>query len=141
MTAIPPVEVRQVRPCSYMYYGCCMHYDDYNESCRIGDEVMLSFRDHMILDHPVSKIPLNTEENQNLFDEVNREAARKYPCKYNLSRAEYRELIDQHNAGEHEIAALREQVKLLQHVIERQGTEHSKNSTPQSRRQNDIINV
>jgi hypothetical protein len=76
-----------------MYYGCCMHYDDYNESCRMG-ETALSERDEAIISHPVSKMPLKSEENQNLFDEVNRQVAKDHPCKYNFSRSEFRELID-----------------------------------------------
>ena len=90
---IPPVEERSIRPCAYMYFGCCMHYDDYNESCRMG-ELALGERDHAILIHPVSKVPLNTEENQSMFDEVNRQAAKDYPCNYNISRTEFRALID-----------------------------------------------
>lgn len=107
---IPPVEERSIRPCAYMYYGCCMHYDDYNESCRMG-ELALGERDHAILIHPVSNVPLNTEENQSLFDEVNRQAAKDCPCKYNISRNEFRELIDT-------VESLNKEIERLEAIIE-----------------------
>lgn len=91
---IPPVEVRQIRPCELYTPELCMMYDDESLSCELKEPAFTNREKHYWDFANQEPDDISREESNENYDRLYIEGASLYPCKYHMTHAEYRELID-----------------------------------------------
>ena len=90
-TMILKIEERSIRPCKDGLLGAfqCVNFDDGYDICKLRCEEFYK-REKMIIDN-VEKLPRGNSE---LYKELVNMVSKEYPCKYNMYRNEFKELID-----------------------------------------------